>query len=266
MVTTLYFLKMAFPAFYLVLFSVAGLIAGSFMTVVVARLPAVILNERFDEWWLCMPRSHCPQCKTVLGWQDNIPLFSWVGAGGQCRHCGEDIPLLYPLLEVGCAILFLSIAVVYSEPMTAMGLSLMCWFLLALAVIDYRHFLLPDCLTLTLLWSGLLFTAFQTPDLLVDSVAGAVAGYGVFYALNRFWLLFRKTNGLGLGDAKLLAALGAWVGWEPLPAICLLSALLGIALYVYRRSTGEVMAYIPFGMPLALGGGVMVMKEFLQWQ
>lgn len=243
---------------YVGAFALLGLIAGSLMTVVVSRLPAHIKNHSDDIWFLWRPTSHCPHCLTPVRWYHNLPLFGWLWLKGKCNHCRQPVSKMYPALEGMTGSGFAFIAYFAPQPEIALGLMVLGWFLLVLAVIDAQHFLLPDSLTLTLLWAGMVFTTWHDEYRLPDAVMGAVAGYLFIWLLNRLWLLSRGYAGIGMGDAKLLAALGAWLGWQALPLICLLAAVLGIFWLLVRYGVRDsCQQLLPFGVTLSLAGGAL---------
>lgn len=237
-----------------------GLVVGSFLNMLIHRLPIMLegvsvegVEGRFDLAW---PPSHCPQCEARLAWRENIPLLSWLVQGGRCRHCQQPIAWRYPLVELAAAGLAV-LAVLLPLP----GLIwpwhvLLLWGLLALTVIDLQTRLLPDMLTLSLLWMGLLLNLHGAIVPLVDAVIGAVSGYGTLWLIRTVHMQLRGVEGLGLGDAKLLAALGAWLGWMNLPLVLLLAstvgAVVGISLIAAQRGGWQMQ--LPFGPWLALGG------------
>lgn len=261
------------PSILFVLALVAGLVAGSFLNVVIVRLPRMLerawqqacaegqegdASERESVHFnLAVPGSHCPQCQHPLSWYELIPVASWLWQKGRCRHCGARIAALYPLVECLTAVLFAAAFWRFGATALALAAMLLMAALIALAVIDLRTMLLPDVITQPLLWSGLLVNWSGhglTP--LHDAVAGAVAGYGVLWLVATSYQLLRGKEGMGQGDFKLLAALGAWLGWQALPGIILVASLLGVVvgllLIVTRRLHHE--APLPFGPCLALGG------------
>lgn len=241
------------------IFLVVGLLAGSTMAMVTWRLPIMIaqqtnaegLTSPFNLWF---PASHCCHCRIPLAWHDNIPLFSWLRLKGKCRHCGQSVSWRYPLLEVSCALVAaLCYALHPDNLMLSSGLLLYFWFALALSVIDSQHLLLPDKLTLPLLWLGLLFNLTTGVIPCEDAILGAVAGYLSLWLLYWFiWLIWRK-EGIGYGDFKLLAAAGSWTGWQSLPTILYTASIIGIlwglALWIKKR---QLTGALPFGPALAL--------------
>ena len=243
------------------LFLVIGLLAGSTMGMVTWRLPIMIAQQtnangaasRLNFWW---PASHCCHCRIPLVWHGNIPLYSWLRLKGKCRHCGHAVSGRYPLLEASCAVVApLCYALHPDNLMLVSALLLYFWFALALSVIDAQHLLLPDKLTLPLLWLGLLFNLMTGPISCEDAVLGAVAGYLSLWLLYWIvWLIWHK-EGIGYGDFKLLAAAGAWTGWQSLSVILYVASVIGILCglvlwFKNRRFTGA----LPFGPALALSG------------
>jgi len=220
---------------------------GSFVGLVVDRLP----DERSILW----PRSACDRCRTPLRLRDLIPVFGWVLARGHCRHCGEPIDPLYPALELAAlAVAVWSIAAV---PATlAWPTALLGFALLALAAIDFRHLILPDVITLPLIPLGLAVLWWLGSDALWTHAAAAAIGFAGMLGLRSAYQLLRQREGLGLGDAKLAGAAGAWVGLDGLPGVILIGAALGLAFHLIRvrlLKSAATEAEIPFGPWIAAG-------------
>ena len=241
--------------------ALAGLCAGSLINMVTWRLPHMINAVETPGFSLWLPRSHCPLCRHTLAWFDNIPLLSWVMLRGHCRYCQCSIALRYPLTELLSMLLCLALAFLITPGETLLAAWLLGWMLLALLLIDAEFQLLPDLLTLPLLWLGLLFQlcGWLPQVSLEQSVTGAVSGYITLWLLARGYRVLRGTEALGMGDAKLLAALGAWLGWQPLPLVLLLASggsilWLCFSHLVFRRSLS---APLPFGPGLAIAGLLM---------
>jgi leader peptidase (prepilin peptidase)/N-methyltransferase len=266
---TAYFLGQ--PGVYTVLASTLGLLVGSFLNVIILRLPPRLLHvwRQQSREVLELPDaaeapppgivwepSHCPHCKHRLGVWENIPLVSWLALRGRCRHCQGRISVQYPLVELLTALG--SAAIVWKfglSGQSAAGL-LLTWTLIALAGIDLRTQLLPDQLTLPLLWLGLLLSLFPLFVSARESILGAAIGYLSLWSVYWLFKLATGKEGMGYGDFKLLAALGAWMGPTALLPIVLLSSLIGalvggvvLALRGHDRSTP-----IPFGPFLAAAG------------
>ncbi|MCL4184466.1 MAG: A24 family peptidase [Burkholderiaceae bacterium] len=253
---------------------VLGLLVGSFLNVVIHRVPRMLEREwaqqaaelrgeqaaHDDRYNLVVPGSHCPSCGHRIGPLENIPLLSWLLQRGKCTACGTAIPLRYPVVELATGAL--SAIAIWRFGATAEGLGalVLTGFLIALAFIDFDTQLLPDNMTLPLLWLGLLFNLGGVFAPLPDAVIGAVAGYLALWTIYWLFKLATGKEGMGYGDFKLLAALGAWFGWMALPAVILLAsvvgAAVGIALMVLVRHGRNVP--IPFG-PYLAGAGLLAL-------
>lgn len=247
------------------LFALLCLSVGSFLNVVIYRLPLMILQPQIP-LSLALPGSHCPHCKSAVRWRDNLPLLGWLRLRGRCRDCQQAISLRYPLVE-GTSLLF-GIALALLLPPEQLWFTLpLCWTLLALSLIDADHQLLPDLLTLPLLWTGLLLRCYAPlPGGVESGVIGAIGGYLTFWLLARGYRRLRGVDGLGLGDAKLLAALGAWLGWEALPTLVLLAASAAIVALLVSRMLWQrpLDKALPFGPWLSLaGGGLFIYSQLL---
>ncbi len=255
-----------------VVLALLGLLIGSFLNVVIHRMPlmmerdwrvesAELLGVKIDEKpeiTLSTPRSRCPSCGHSIRWFENIPVVSYLVLRGKCSACKAPISLRYPAIEVLTAVLFAAVGMHFGAQPTVL---LWCGFaaaLVALTFIDLDTTFLPDDLTLPLMWAGIVSaTLGWIPVTLAASVGGAVAGYLSLWFVFHAYRLIRGKEGMGAGDFKLLAALGAWMGWQAIPSIILLSsavgAAVGIALIVFRQHDRG--APIPFG-PYLAGGGI----------
>jgi leader peptidase (prepilin peptidase)/N-methyltransferase len=241
-----------------------GLLAGSLINVVVYRIPIAISHpERFTtgSFNLCFPSSHCPTCKHTLRYWQNIPVLSWMVLKGRCHYCHNAIPASYPLTEGICATGFFALSWILSTPTALCAALILFWFLLALSLIDLSTSLLPDSLTLSLLWIGLLVPSFSENVTLQGSVYGAASGYLSLWFL--YWVvkIITGKEGMGHGDFKLLAALGAWVGWQALPHLCILAALTGMIFALISSKGDRVMKQIPFGPSLASAGFIVYISQ-----
>jgi leader peptidase (prepilin peptidase)/N-methyltransferase len=250
--------------------AVLGLLIGSFLNVVIYRIPKMMQREsdnyvahesgkdlpHTDRFNLMVPRSACPHCGHQITALENIPVISWLVLRGKCSACKAPISARYPAIELFTALL--SGLLVWNFGSGWMGLAtlLFAWLLVAMTFIDFDTQLLPDDLTYPLLWAGLLLNINGMFVPLPDAVIGAAAGYLALWSVYWLFKLATGKEGMGYGDFKLLAALGAWLGWKMLPTIILLSsvvgALVGISLIVFaRRERGNP---IPFGPYLAAAG------------
>lgn len=218
-------------------------------------------NDEKINFNLIVPRSHCPQCKHQISAIENIPVFSYLFLGGKCKNCGIKISIRYPLIELLSALTVFIVAYSFGVSIQAMFAILLTWALIALSMIDFDHQLLPDDITLPLLWLGIIINLFNTFTDLESSVLGAIFGYGSLWFVYIIFKLVTGKEGMGYGDFKLLAVLGAWFGWQLLPLIIILSSLVGavvgISLMVFKshdRSTA-----IPFGPYLAIAGWISML-------
>ena len=248
-----------------------GLIVGSFLNVVIHRLPRMLEaewraqcaelagtpagdgDERFN---LLFPPSHCPSCRAPTKPWQNIPLLSFALLRGRCRHCKKPISWPYPLVEAAAGLLAALVIWRFGPTLAGLGSLVFAWTLLALSVIDLDTQLLPDALTLPLLWLGLLVNLGNTLTPLPSAVLGAAIGYLVLWSVYWAFRLLTGKEGMGYGDFKLLAAIGAWLGWSMLPLVILASsfvgAVVGIAMMLMQRQgRGTPM---PFGPYLAAAG------------
>ena len=247
---------------------------GSFLNVVIHRLPKMMelgwqqqcAELRGEEpaaaptYNLIVPRSACPHCNHVIGAWENIPIVSYLLLRGKCKGCGAAISPRYPIIEAISGLLCGFAAWHFGFGWTAAGALLLIWALLALTAIDFDTQLLPDDITLPLLWAGLLFNLSGTFTDLHSAVLGAVFGYLALWCVYWLFKLATGKEGMGYGDFKLLAALGAWMGWQMLPLIIMLSsmvgAVVGITLIIAARHGRNVP--IPFG-PYLAGGGLIAL-------
>ena len=261
------------PTLFLGFVALLGLLVGSFINVIVYRLPIMLErawqsselpNELPTEAFnLAVPRSHCPSCAQQLSASENVPVVSFLFLRGRCRHCKSRISARYPLVEIAASVASILVAMTFGFTASTLAFLAFAWFLLALSLIDLDHHLLPDDLTLPLLWLGLLVSAFNLglPGVsLFDAVIGAAAGYITLWSLFWAFLLVTGKEGLGYGDFKLLAALGAWLGWQAILPVLLLASLAGAAIGLILIVFGgrERSAPLPFGPFLAAAGFVML--------
>ncbi len=245
-----------------------GLIVGSFLNVVAHRLPRMLeLASDADAarpsgpYNLARPGSHCPRCAHAIAPWDNVPVVSWLLLHGRCRHCGASIPIRYPLVEIAAALGAGLLAVAVDNPLRAVAAMLLYWILLALTVIDLDHRVLPDEITLPGLWLGLLINIPGVLTSLRSAVLGAAVGYLSLWSLYHLFRLVTGKEGMGYGDFKLYALLGAWLGLARLPLVILvasaLGSIVGLGLIATRRLRSDTP--IPFGPFLAAGGLVSLL-------
>jgi leader peptidase (prepilin peptidase)/N-methyltransferase len=263
------------PAFFITLSGIVGLMMGSFLNVVIHRLPKMMerewrhqcaeLNEQQTEdlapYNLVIPRSACPHCGHRISALENIPVISYLLLRGKCKGCGAAISLRYPIVEALSGILSAYAAWHFGFGLAGLGALLFIWALIALTFIDFDTQLLPDSITLPLLWLGLLLNIYgKYTDGLQSAVIGAAGGYLALWSVYWLFKLATGKDGMGFGDFKLLAAIGAWLGWQMLPLVILLSSLVGavvgIVLIVAARHGRSVP--IPFG-PYLAGGGLIAL-------
>jgi leader peptidase (prepilin peptidase)/N-methyltransferase len=259
---------------FLTAIGIFGLLIGSFLNVVILRLPGIMESEwkaqcrelleldapaeQASVPGILWDRSRCRDCGHVIRAHENIPLLSYLALRGRCASCGARIALRYPLVEALTAVAFLVVAWHFGPSHQAAAAIILTAALVTLAGIDLDHQLLPDNLTLPLLWAGLLLSltgVFVDP---VTSIIGAAAGYLILWTIYQLFRLLTGKEGMGYGDFKLLAALGAWLGWQMLPLIILLSSLLGAVvgltmLLLRRHQQGQPM---PFGPYIAAAGWI----------
>jgi leader peptidase (prepilin peptidase) / N-methyltransferase len=235
------------PLLQSVMLTLLGLIAGSFLSVLVIRLP-----DREPVAWA---RSKCLTCSHTLGVRDLIPIASWLICRGTCRFCGERISLFYPAIEISAVILALWASVLTQG--TTLALScILGWLLLALAAMDIRTYRLNDVLTLSLALLGLLTAAIFDRENLMDHFAGVAAGFGLLFGVNWLYGKLRGHDGMGLGDAKLLGAGGAWIAWQGLPSVLCIGTFTALLVAASSALLGRKLnaaSMLPFGPFLAIG-------------
>jgi leader peptidase (prepilin peptidase) / N-methyltransferase len=277
-------LLIASPALFAVVAFLFALLIGSFLNVVIYRLPIMmrrdwreqareILEEPADDlpegrFDLVIPGSRCPSCGNPITALQNIPVLSWLMLGRKCAHCKAPISARYPAVELLSAVLVAAAALRFGFGVEALAAACLTWTLIAIALIDLDTQLIPDSLSLPLIWAGLFLSLFHplsggemlfiSPD---DAIIGALAGYLSLWSIYHLFRLLTGKEGMGHGDFKLLAALGAWLGYTMLPLIILLSAVVGavvgIALIATRRQQRGVP--MPFGPFLAAAGWIAMM-------
>ena len=284
------------PILFIGISFVLALLIGSFLNVVIYRLPIMMERDwraqceeiaetpaaelptgRFD---LVAPRSRCPSCGHTITAIQNIPVVSYLVLGGKCGSCQAPISRRYPVIELLTAVMTAIVAWRFGFGWEAAAAILMTWTLIAISVIDIDHQIIPDSISLPLIWAGLFLSLFHESAgaeiLFVDpstAIAGGLAGYLSLWSIYHLFRLLTGKEGMGYGDFKLLAALGAWLGWQMLPLIILLSAfvgaIVGVALIAFKRQDRNVP--IPFGPYLAAAGwiamlyGPQIMDTYLDY-
>jgi leader peptidase (prepilin peptidase)/N-methyltransferase len=272
-------LFIAYQSFFLASVFVLGLMVGSFLNVVILRFPVMMerdwkeqccellelddpnLEKNKSKFNLFIPRSHCQKCKHQILAIENIPVISYLFLKGKCRNCKTNVSVRYPLVEIASGVSAVIVAYYFGVSTQALFGLILTWSLIALSMIDFDTQYLPDDIVLPLLWLGIIVNIFGEFIDLKSSVLGAIIGYGTFWSVNIMYKLATGKEGMGHGDFKLLAMLGAWLGWKLLPLIIILSscvgAIIGISLIVfksYNRNTN-----IPFGPYLATAGWISML-------
>jgi leader peptidase (prepilin peptidase)/N-methyltransferase len=256
-----------------------GLCVGSFLNVVAYRLPIMMerdwqrecheflqlepakVEDKLVALNLATPASACPNCGHKLPFWENIPVVSYLFLRGKCSSCGTAISIQYPVVELITGIASLFAAFAFGVSMQTLAALFFTWVLIALTLIDLKKQLLPDNITLPLLWSGILLSFFNIFTDLTYSVIGAMAGYLVLWSVYQLFKLLTKKEGMGFGDFKLLAALGAWVGISYLPQIILVSSVIGSVAGISMLLMGKTQQQqaIPFGPYLAFAGWIALL-------
>ena len=274
---------------FILLAGLLGLIIGSFLNVVIHRLPRMMEAQWLQQsrdmlnpdesqpeqvtYNLILPHSHCPHCKTeIKAWQ-NLPIISYLLLKGRCGQCRAPISSRYPLVELLTAALSMVVAWQYGFGWPAAGMLVLTWGLISLSMIDADTQLLPDVLVLPLLWLGLIANSFGVYTSLNDALWGAVAGYLSLWSVYWLFKLVTGKEGMGYGDFKLLAMLGAWGGWQILPLTILLSSLVGaiLGIIILKTRDQDNATPLPFGPYLAIAGwialiwGETITSRYLQF-
>jgi leader peptidase (prepilin peptidase)/N-methyltransferase len=275
MTEQLFYLLNGQPVFITAVVFVLGLAIGSFLNVVIYRLPVMMQRswrlqcqelleqpaDRSERFNLAVPASRCPGCGHPIGALENIPLISFLLQKGRCRHCQAKISARYPAIELLTAIISAIVAWQLGFGWPLLFALLLSWALIALTFIDFDHQLLPDDITLPLLWLGLLLSLSGLFTDMQSSIIGAAAGYLTLWTVYQLFKLVTGKEGMGYGDFKLLALFGAWFGWQVLPVVILLSSLVGavvgITLILFRGRDRQLP--IPFGPYLAAAGWITML-------
>ena len=259
----------------LLLLALLGLLVGSFLNVLIYRLPKMMELQWAAElaqasepnsapaapFNLWVPRSTCPHCGTAIAWYDNIPLLSYALLRGRCRHCQAPISLRYPMVELSSALLFGFCGWHWGISMAALAWCVLSAALLSLALIDWDTTLLPDAIVLPVLWLGLIGASMRWTGITLEAALwGAVAGYLALWSIFWAFKLVTGKEGMGYGDFKLLACLGAWFGWQALVPILLMSSVIGAVVGILLKIKGGLRegGVMPFG-PFLVGAGLVTM-------
>ena len=265
------------PISFFLAVTVFSLVIGSFLNVVIYRLPKILEQgwkqecreflsdelthpspKKQKQLTLSTPPSSCPHCQKPIRFYQNIPLFSWLYLRGKCAQCQHKISVRYPLVELTTALLSLAIAYLYGVSLLTLFILILTWALICLTLIDFDHMILPDQITLPILWLGLLVNLNGLIVPLDQAIIGAVSGYLSLYTV--FWLFKLATGkeGMGHGDFKLFALFGAWLGWQLLPLLILMAsavgAIVGVSLILFKKHQRQQV--IPFGPYLAISGWI----------
>lgn len=276
------------PSAFIGLIFLLGLLVGSFLNVVAYRLPKMLERQWQSQaraflalpsavqeptMHLAWPPSHCPACGHKIRALENIPLLSWFFLRGQCAACDSTISPRYPLVEFACAVLSAIVAWQFGVTVEAAGILLLTWVLLVLSLIDLEYQILPDDIVLPFIWIGLLFNSLTDWVPIQDALWGAILGYLSLYLV--FWLfkLCTGKEGMGYGDFKLLAMLGAWGGWQVLPLTLFMASLVGAVLgsIILKMRRVDANTPLPFGPYLALAGwiallwGEQLTAQYIYW-
>ena len=268
-----------YPAFYLGTIFIVGLLVGSFLNVVIFRLPKMMENDWNQQccelldiddpqykkekvnFNLITPRSRCPACNHQIKAIENIPVISYLFLKGKCSNCQNKISIRYPLVEFVSAIAVTIVAFYFGVSLQTFFAICLTWALITLSMIDFDHQLLPDDITLPFLWLGIIINLFNVFTDIESSILGAIFGYGILWIVYITFKLITGKEGMGHGDFKLLAMLGAWFGWQSLPLIIILSsvvgATVGISLMIFKSHNRT--SAIPFGPYLAIAAWISML-------
>lgn len=263
------------PDIFLLIIAALSLLIGSFLNVVIYRLPRMIMNEWNQECRdylglkpidasekehlnLCLPMSHCPHCKKRLKPWHNIPVISYLVLRGKCAYCKGKISIRYPLVEFICCIASVYVAWRFGFSLQTLGALVFTWVIICLTFIDLDYHILPDQLTLFLLWVGLFLSIFSVFTPSYDAILGALAGYIIFAVIQGLFKIATGKIGMGQGDFKFLAALGAYLGWQQLPVVIILASIIGLIFGLTQMAMKRQFKSVPlpFGPYLAFAGWI----------
>jgi leader peptidase (prepilin peptidase)/N-methyltransferase len=235
-----------------------GAVIGSFLNVCIVRLPA--------EQSVVSPPSRCPQCGKPVEWRDNVPMLSWLLLGGKCRGCGKPISILYPLVELATALLWAGMAWYYGLSLEALTGALFGTLLIGIALTDAREYIIPNEFTYGGLAIGLVLSAAGGLDSVVSALIGAVVGFGILWLVGIAGRWAFKEEAMGGGDIKMMAMVGAFVGWQGVLLTIFLGALAGTAIFLPLTLLGRK-KLVPFGVFLAIGAAVtyVIGPSIIEW-
>jgi len=266
-----------YPNMFVLTAGLVGLVVGSFLNVVIYRLPVMMENEWRREcesfleseetaeatasFNLMVPRSRCPNCNHPIAAYENIPVLSYVILGGKCSACKNQISARYPVVEFACGLISVAVALHFGFSAAGVSALILSWALVVLALIDFDTQLLPDSITLPLLWTGIVVNYNETFVTLEESILGAIFGYLSLWMVFWGFKLATGKDGMGYGDFKLLAVLGAWLGWHILPLVIVLSSVVGAAIGISMMvfASHDKAKPIPFGPYLAISGWIAML-------
>jgi leader peptidase (prepilin peptidase) / N-methyltransferase len=275
--------------FFYAFVAVISLLIGSFLNVVIARLPTIMFNQWRQEcvdflkletsdkpdaakqpFNLAYPRSQCPQCQNTIAFYDNIPVLSYLWLRGKCRHCQQSISFRYPFIEILTAVISVLVVSQFGATWQSVWSLVLVWGLICAAFIDIDHKLLPDAIVLPLLWLGLTVNLFGVFTTLPNALIGAISGYLILRLFAELYQFITKREGMGRGDMKLLAMFGAWLGYQMVPLILLLSslagAILGLLLMQINRGI-SARTELPYGPYIAIAGVIALFygHDIINW-
>jgi len=252
------------PLIFIISVGIVGCIVGSFLNVVIYRLPIILKNEYKKDCFeyfhqmspaesckfnLITPHSHCPNCKTPISWWQNIPIIGYIMLGGKCAYCKTHIPWRYIVVEILSCITTVFVVVYFGAGVKTLPMLILTWTLIAAIFIDFEHQLLPDYITIPLIWVGLVTNVSYTFVSPSSAIIGAISGYLSLWIIARVFKHVRKVDGMGYGDFKLFAAFGAWLGWQMLPIIILVASLAGVIVGIILVISKK----LKFSEPLSFG-------------
>ena len=233
--------------------AILGLSIGSFINVLIYRLPIILGLEtsQKDNLSIYKPRSFCPICNVKIPMYRNIPVFSFIFQKGRCAECKEKISLIYPFIEILTSLIFIILFLIYGPSIEFIFYSLSISILLSIAVIDIEHRIIPNSLSISLLLLGFVYSIFSNNLDLISSFLGAVIGFSIFYSITIIYSYIKEQEGLGIGDAKLLAAIGSNLGLQAIPMILLFTSLIGILIGLFYYKNSNQKSFFKLSIPLA---------------